>query len=230
MHNLLCSVAVGASVTAWALASHAAASAEPPPSANTTVSRLEALKSDLLDITPGLYVSPLLTGSYAVGTTDVGPLSFDFDGYFVRAGAAVGYQERNLRLDLEPSIGFAQITIDDDVEQIGGRAKNDILFLTFTANVYYDFPIGIEKVVSDQLPAIKPYLGAGMGGIYLDVEDTGDDLALVSQAMAGVGIRVTPRSTFDLGYRLAYLPRVDVEPADFETLLHAIEVKLRYRF
>jgi hypothetical protein len=34
----------------------------------------------------------------------------------------------------------------------------------------------------------------------------------------------------DLGYRLVYLPRVEIGGADLETVLHAFEAKLRYRF
>jgi opacity protein-like surface antigen len=204
--------------------------ADVPGSSSDAASRLESIKSNLLDLTPGAYISPLLTASYAVGTTDVGPLSFDFEGYFIRAGAALGYQEHDFRLDLEPSVGFARTETDEAIAQIGGSTKSNIKFATLTVNAYYDLPIDLGEIVSSELPAIRPYLGAGLGGIYLDVEDIDEDLALVAQAMTGLGLRIAPRSTLDLGYRLVYLPRVEIGGADLETVLHAFEVKLRYRF
>ena len=191
--------------------------------------KLDALKSDIIDLTPGYYISPVLSGAYLNGSAEINAVDIDFQGYFTRAGLGLGYQNENIRVALEPTIGFSEIKLEDD---LGGLIdENDnIKFATLSANAFLDLPFTINNFIGKQMPETRPYIGAGLGGIYADFDNIGDDIGVFNQAMTGLGIRLTPYTFVDAEYRLVYLPRLEPGAVNIETLFHTFEVKLRYRF
>jgi opacity protein-like surface antigen len=96
-------------------------------------------------------------------------------------------------------------------------------------NTYYDLPLNLGAFV-DALPMITPYVGAGIGWVYLDFDEGEGDGGVVAQGTAGLGIRLSPHWTLDTGYRYFYLPRIESEGTDNEASAHSAEVKVRYRF
>ncbi len=189
---------------------------------------LESLKSALIDATPGIYVAPVLSASYISGTSDNAGVAIDFDGYLLLGGGAVGYELENVRLQVDAVLGTSQVEIDDNVPVLGGTDL-DIFTVSFVGNAFYDLPIDIGKKISPNLPSIMPYVGAGLGWIYLDVDGDSDD-GLLTQAMTGLGFRITPRLTLDVGYRYLYIPRIAPQDIDSELDAHTAEARARYRF
>ena len=188
--------------------------------------RLDSLKAELLDVTPGYYVSPLLSASVLTGELEQNGVSLDFDGYLARAGAAVGYQVNPLRVELAATVGRAEIEID-----VGDQTE-DASITTYEAvlNTYYDLPVDLGAYVSASLPMITPYVGAGVGWVYLDSDDSEGDDGVIAQGTAGLGVRLSPHWTLDTGYRYFYLPRIEADGVDNESDSHSAEIKVRYRF
>ncbi|MGI9499336.1 MAG: outer membrane protein [Geminicoccaceae bacterium] len=187
---------------------------------------LEALKRELIDVTPGFYLSPILSLGYVAGETEIAQanINADFDGFLVRGGGAAGYQVDILRAELEVAVGHADIEIDDL------NQKQDVTFLKFSANSFIDIPYDLSTLLPYDLPETLPYAGFGVGGIVVDFKGGDTDEGLIAEANAGLGIRLSPRWFVDAGYRLTYLPSIENQGADNEILLHGAEAKLRYRF
>ncbi len=193
----------------------------------------------LLDETPGFYVSPNLSASVFAGDLDINGEQVDFDGYFVRGGAAAGYQLQNIRVEFDATIGNAELdfTLPSALVDVFDDEES-VFFVTATAGVYYDFDFRIDQLIAAgipaagrYLPAIRPYIGGASGIIYVDFDNIGDDdIAYLANAMAGLGIRINPRLHVDLGYRLFYIPRTEPAGIDVEITAHTTEFRLRYRF
>ncbi|WP_185961296.1 OmpA family protein [Telmatospirillum sp. J64-1] len=92
--------------------------------------------------------------------TPAGDLSTDYDlGWGVLG--QVGYDFGPLgfgRLRSEGELGWRQNGVD---KLEGTSASGDINALSLMANLYYDIPTGT---------ALTPYIGAGLGGVYVDVD------------------------------------------------------------
>jgi opacity protein-like surface antigen len=187
--------------------------------------RLDALRAELLDITPGYYVSPLLSASALAGTVEQNGASLDFDGYLARGGVALGYQTDPLRVELAASVGRSHIEVSHD----GQTDDLAMALYDLTLSVYYDLPVDLGAYVSDSWVVI-PYVGAGLGVAYVDPDGAEGDSTVVTQGAAGLGARLSPRWILDAGYRYYYLPRFESEGTDNEIAAHAAELKLRYRF
>lgn len=212
---------------------------ETPEDAPSTSDRLTDVKALLIDETPGFYVSPNLSASVFAGDFDVDGEEIEFDGYFVRGGAAAGYQLQNIRVELDATIGNAELDLTlPDALADAFEDKESVFFITATVGVYYDFDFRLDQLISSGIPAaagylppIRPYVGGASGLIYVDFEEIGDDdVAYLANAMAGLGIRINPRLHLDLGYRLFYIPRTEPAGIDVEITAHTTEFRLRYRF
>ena len=123
------------------------------------------------------------------------------------------------------------VTVGDLVAD--GQGQVDTIFVM--ANVYYDFDFGGR---------IKPYVGAGAGVGFVDVDYSpsatpiiqDDATAFAYQAMAGVTYEVGPATELFAGYR--YRATTDVEvnaalfPAEFdiENSGSIVEAGLRFTF
>jgi opacity protein-like surface antigen len=186
--------------------------------------QLQSLKAELLDVTPGYYVSPLISASLLTGTVETNGVSLDFDGYLVRGGVAVGYQVAPLRVDVAATAGRSEIEFD------GLDEKTKITFYDVIMNTYYDLPVNLAAYIDPRLPMITPYVGGGLGWIYLDFDDGGGDGGVIIQGLAGLGVRLSPRWTLDAGYRYFYIPRIEADGTDNEAGAHSVEGRLRYRF
>ncbi|HYD29707.1 MAG TPA: outer membrane protein [Azospirillaceae bacterium] len=154
-------------------------------------------------------------------------------------GVGIGYRlSPNLRAD---------ITFDwrDRFIVEGAGLDSQIENQSYMLNVYYDL---------DQLPVVqfpggfKPYIGAGIGVSYVEVDDqvipgtggtfanlTGDDDANFAwQAMIGVAYQVTPQFAGDLAYRYAHLGEVQATSPfgniDNDLNVSEVVLTLRYNF
>ena len=222
----VCVVILGSCSLYW---SSSTIAQERDVTARPTQDDLDVLKSGIIDLTPGYYISPVVSGAYLNGSAEINTVDIDFQGYFTRFGLGFGYQNEHIRVALEPTIGFSEIRLEDD---LGGLIDNEdsIKFATFSANAYFDIPLNLTDFISNQGPETKPYIGAGLGAIYADFDNIGDDIGVINQVMTGLGIRLTPYTFVDAEYRLAYLPRLEPGAVNIESLFHTFEVKLRYRF
>ena len=77
------------------------------------------------------------------------------------------------------------------------------------ANVYYDF---------NREGRVAPYIGAGAGYARVHADDLGSDSGVAYQAMVGVGVRVTPQLTVDIGYRYFKVPNLDYKATGHRTV------------
>ena len=198
------------------------------PEPEADLPSLDALKKGLIDTTPGLYLSPIFSLGYVAGDVDFnqGGFSFEdeFDGWLVRLGGAVGYQDGPLRSEAEFTLGHVETELDQ-LDQ-----ENEIDFFKFSALSFFDVPYDVSKLVTENGPETSPYFGMGVGGLYYDVKDGDSDVTFVAEVLAGLGFRLSPRWFVDGGYRWTYIPRLDNEGAESEISFNGIEAKLRYRF
>jgi opacity protein-like surface antigen len=93
----------------------------------------------------------------------------------------------------------------DDIDQFGNAFSADLSSHSVMGNVYWDVPLA--------MPGIAPFVGAGVGWAGNKMEDfvttdggvfvlpEGETSGIAWQAMAGVGITVSPSTTIDLMYR-----------------------------
>ena len=188
--------------------------------------KLENLKRDLIDTTPGFYVSPIVSLGYVAGEAEVAQanLEVDFDGPLYRAGIAAGYQVKFLRVELELGIGHADLELD----QL--NRDQEVSYFKYGANTFVDVPYDVFEKLPYDLPEALPYVGFGLGGISVDFKGGDRDDGLLAEWTAGLGIRLSPRWFLDAGTRLTYLPSIENQGADNEIFLYGGEAKLRYRF
>lgn len=201
--------------------------------------RITDVKAQLLDETPGFYASPTLSASAFAGDFDVAGQEVDFDGYFVRAGGSGGYQLQNIRVELNATLGKAELDLSLPGALVGVLDDEEsVFFVTVVASAFYDFDVRLDQLISARfpaagryLPATRPYIGGGSGLIYLDFDEIDDDdVAYLANAVAGLGIRISPRVHLDVGYRFFYIPRTEPGGLDLEITSHSADFKLRYRF
>ncbi len=189
---------------------------------------LEALKKGLIDTTPGFYLSPIVSLGYVAGDIDIVQQGFaiedEFDGWLVRLGGALGYQNGPLRSELEVTFGHVEIELDE----LG--QENEIDFYKFSALSFFDVPYDLSRLVIENGPETSPYFGIGIGGLGYDVKGGDSDITFVAEVLAGLGIRISPRLFVDGGYRWTYIPRLDNEGTESEISFDGVEAKLRYRF
>lgn len=152
-------------------------------------------------------------------------------GAAVLGTAGYGFGAGKLgRLRLEGELGWRSGGVDT-VNGASGAGDADATSL-------------MANLVTDFLPAARlhPFLGIGLGGAIVDSNATsgglgftGDDTVLAYQALAGVGLDVTP----DIGLTLAYryfatqdpaLKTVSGAAADSEYASHALTAGITFRF
>jgi opacity protein-like surface antigen len=112
------------------------------------------------------------------------------------------------------------------VSQLLGDARGSIEAGTIMLNAYWDIPVGHDGVL--------PYLGAGVGGSYVDAEfqpggtDFIDarDLVLSYQAMAGLQARLGEAHYLRAGVRYRATGDVEVD-ADVPTLGGTFELEMK---
>lgn len=135
---------------------------------------------------------------------------FDFDDGYV-AGAAIGGKTKWARAELEGSFR------ENDLEGVaaGGQVKQTAIML----NAYWDIETGTR---------FTPYLGAGLGTAYVDVDTTGgdDNWEFAYQGMAGANFAIDPRWTVGAEYR--YFGTTEVGSTDINN--HAVLGNVRYAF
>jgi opacity protein-like surface antigen len=140
----------------------------------------------------------------------------------IRTEIAFSYQKNDLNklIDNSGYIGVAGITYD---------AEGDATAIGLMFNVYGDFPLDNGLI---------PYLLAGVGGSYLEVDGALDslnlskDLVVAGQVGGGLGYALTESLILDLRYQ--YLRTADFKiedaPADFHVATHKVTVGLRFEF
>jgi opacity protein-like surface antigen len=125
-------------------------------------------------------------------------------------GAAMGYAFRGWNSWIAPRLEL-EMTYDQqsiDANKVAGVTTKDpdafgnVRSLNLLANGYLDFRLN---------RMLTPYIGAGVGPGYSDFDRIGNsatgtvlddnDVGLVWQAMGGLGFRLSPRDTIDIGYR-----------------------------
>ncbi len=170
---------------------------------------------------PGFYVS-LKAGANILDDISAGGLTADFDTGYALLGA-IGYDTGDIwhlgKVRIEGEIGYRENDFDD----IGGvSVGGDVEQLSFMANVYHDFLPGSR---------IRPYIGAGLGAVDVDVTASlggfaasASDTEFVYQLMAGLTFEATQNIAIDAEYRYT---EVDTSP-NVEN--HAILIGTRFKF
>jgi len=132
----------------------------------------------------------------------------------------------NWRIDADLVDRYADGGAVNDVS-----GSTDIQNVTLMLNAIYDF---------NRAGSFNPYVGLGLGasrsdtgivtsalGPFVDEEDESTELG--GQALAGVGVRLSPRLTADFEYRYVYLGDVEGSSYSFEDMRsHDVLIGLRY--
>lgn len=111
----------------------------------------------------------------------------------------------------------------------GDNQQNDIITFDVVLNTFYDVPVDLGAYISDAMPEIRPYIGAGLGWTYFDPDAGASDTGISGQGAAGIGIRLSPHWTLDAGYRYFFFPRIEFDGLDSEPAAHTAEARVRYR-
>lgn len=164
----------------------------------------------------------------------------EFDIGFLGGVTAGRLFENGLRSELE--LRYSQNDFDETrarsttggttVDSGQSNAGGDVTSIALMANLFYDF---------NSTGRFHPYLGGGVGGAQINVNDfsagggdvfDGDDLVFAYQGGAGLAFDLTDRLTFDVGYR--YFATDDASfrdngnDVDFEYSQHIGMASLRY--
>lgn len=122
-------------------------------------------------------------------------------------GAGVGYRfHENLRADLRYDWA-------GDYDIAPGA---DMSVSTVLGNLYYD-------IANDS--SFTPYVGAGAGYGWTNVDGGGDDSGFAFALMGGVGVDLTENMVIDLGYRFRDVMVSGSDPSEHQAL-----IGLRYEF
>ncbi|MEM6536339.1 MAG: acyloxyacyl hydrolase [Pseudomonadota bacterium] len=191
--------------------------------------------------------------------TDVGWTTDFGTGYSV--GAAVGKYFGSIRGEVEVAfqsnnvdshLGVSAAGIDLSAEDAGvlvtgadnlgvsvadlvADGQGDLSTIFVMANAYYDF---------NSNGAVRPYVGAGIGVGFVDVDYSPSAVAIIQdssaafayQAMAGVSFETSNNSELFVGYRFRGTTDVAVEASlfsadfDIENTGSIVEAGLRFRF
>ena len=172
------------------------------------------------------FAPPVLAQSYYV-QLDGGAVfreDDDFDGggdieYDVGEvfGGRVGVHLGNgIRVELDVAYS------ENDVDELGGvdlALEADVAAVTFGVGAYVD--VG-------QLGALTPYLGAGIGGAYRELDtDFGsddEDTGLAAHGEVGLSLDITPNIAVVPHYRYVWLGEVN----DEEAFAHWLRLGLRW--
>ncbi|MGN8000954.1 outer membrane protein [Sphingomonas sp. 22176] len=144
---------------------------------------------------------------------------------------------------LEQTIGYTDLKLNRDRAETGGfLADGRAKMLSATINGYVDIPLGT---------LFQPYVGGGIGVARVDARMSrinaatgigssyaGKDWGMLWHADAGLGIRVTPKATLEVGARYSRISSLAFNGQNagaarrFEPQLNGISgnVGLRYRF
>ena len=134
-------------------------------------------------------------------------------------------EKGSLPVRAEIELGIQQSDLDKFEDKLGlgiSTGDGEILTVATMLNGYID-------IKNDSI--VTPYVTAGIGGVYVDVElegDSDDDFVIAGQLGAGVGIAVNEQVTVDAGYR--FLLADDPEFSDdieMELSTHRVQVGVR---
>ncbi|MGE3142639.1 MAG: outer membrane protein, partial [Hyphomonadaceae bacterium] len=132
-----------------------------------------------------------------------GPLDYDFDDDWMGA-ASLGYAFVN-GFRLEGELSYRTNDMSDGASP---PSTGDVNAWAGLINLIYDF---------NRQGQLQPYLGVGVGAARVDATFNGvgssDDTVFAYQAMAGLGIVLSPRLTLDIGYRYLAAPDVGLNYA-----------------
>ncbi len=122
---------------------------------------------------------------------------------------------------------------------IGTAARADLSLMAPMANIIVDLPLDDYMLGS----TIRPYIGAGIGGVYAQLQPTASGSPLIEddswgfayQFMGGLAVPVMNNVMARLGYRYFAAPNVKFHAAGgapFKTDLevHSVDVGLEFRF
>jgi opacity protein-like surface antigen len=141
-------------------------------------------------------------------------------------GVATGYALPFFRVEAELN------SRKNDVHRIDGENARTGAFTAYTAmaNLYFDF---------NKSSKITPYIGAGGGVLRLSIDDLGSDLVRINdqsdsteawQLMAGVAIKLDPRTNLDLAYRYLGCNELSWAGASADYTVNSLVIGLRYSF
>lgn len=141
-------------------------------------------------------------------------------GSGLRGELALGYRSNDLDKIKVNGLGSAPLS-------------GDLWAATAMANVHYDFFLDRYGVDSLFWSRFTPYIGAGIGGAFIELDgDLGDedDLSLAFQGIAGSSYAFTERLEGTLSYR--YFSTIDSEfdGVDVDYDAHNVLAGIRFRF
>lgn len=144
------------------------------------------------------------------------------------AGIALDAEDAGVLITGSPNIGVS-------VGDLVADGQGDVSNIFVMANVFYDFDTG---------GPLKPYIGAGIGVGFVDVDYSPSAVAIIQddatafayQGVAGLAYEVSSSIDLTLAYRYRATTDVSVEaslfPADFdiENSASVVEAGLRFNF
>jgi len=176
----------------------------------------------------GMYFSVFGGGTYLEDSeiSNTGGAEYTFDTGW-NLGGAIGYDYGNVRAEFE--LAYRQNDFDSlnapGFGSIPITSGADISALTYMINGYWDF---------QNSSPITPYIGAGIGGAYIEIEESGltaDDTVFAYKGSAGVSWNLAPN--MDLLVDYTYLAATDPEffgVLEMEYASHSVSGGLRFRF
>ncbi len=157
----------------------------------------------------GYSVDGQVDGSFSNGETTRGQSADLDDGWMADIGIGHAYGN-GVRAELELA------RRNNDINLLNEDADATSLML----NGLYDF---------NRDGRFQPYVGVGVG--YANVEISNfDDSQFAWQAMAGLGIELSSRLMFDIGYRFFSVDGLDLGGIDTDYEHQAVTLGLRYQF
>ena len=150
---------------------------------------------------------------------------------------SLGYNPQALGpLSTELELGYREAGVDDlpDGHRVRDEGTSDLFYdggddlqsLSLMANVVYEVPVSF---------ALRPYLGAGFGGVRHELGGEHDTVWGV-QALAGVRYPLTEATSVRLGYRvlgtqdMEFSPGGDMSKVHVDYLNHSVALGLVHRF
>lgn len=181
----------------------------------------------------GLYVEGLLGAAWLTDSdiSEAGgnaEISYENGALF---GIAMGYQLNMFRVEAE--LSYMQNDIDDTTANgVSYDSIGDVSGTAAMFNAYYDFQTS---------SAITPYLTAGLGWAWVEVEDfnipgsnqgdfTEDDSVFAYQVGLGAVYEVVENLFFDLRYRYFATEDAEFNTNEVEIGSHQAILGLRYNF
>ncbi len=126
-------------------------------------------------------------------------------------GIALGGEDAGVLITGSPNLGVSVADLVDD-----GQGSVEATYLM--ANVYYDFA---------EIGALQPYVGAGLGAAFVDVDYSPSGVGIVSDDDTAIAYQVIGGASYALGERLSVFAQYRYRASeDLETSIDLFDASL----